>query len=39
MAKTRKGFDAKPRRGKAKHKSAKGQSYKRKDDENKIKTT
>lgn len=34
MAKTRKGFDAKPK-GKAKHKGTKGQSYKRK---NKIKT-
>lgn len=36
MAKTRKGFGAKPR-GTAKHKGAKGQSYKRKDN-NKIKT-
>jgi hypothetical protein len=36
MAKTRKRFGSKPR-GKAKHKGAKGQSYKRKD-KNKIKT-
>jgi hypothetical protein len=36
MAKTRKGFGAKPK-GTAKHKGAKGQSYKRKD-KNKIKT-
>ena len=36
MAKTRKGFGAKPR-GKAKHKGAKGQSYKRKE-HSKIKT-
>jgi hypothetical protein len=36
MAKTSKGFGAKPR-GKTKHKGAEGQSYKRKD-KNKIKT-
>jgi hypothetical protein len=36
VAKTRKRFGSKPR-GKAKHKGAKGQSYKRKD-KNKIKT-